>query len=48
MSKKAKQLLVKWIVHVFYMIGHNYVSYSLKEREELAQLTADLEEELEK
>jgi hypothetical protein len=48
MSRLAKELLVKWITTVMYMMCSNYVSYSSVMREELALLTGDLVEELKK
>jgi hypothetical protein len=41
-------LLVSWIVHVMYMLAARAEIFSKTEREELAQLTADLQKELEK
>jgi hypothetical protein len=48
MSAIAKKLLVKWIVHVMYMLAAQAYFFSAKEREELANITADLQAELEK
>lgn len=40
--------LFKWILHVMYMLCARAEIFSHKERAELAQLTADLEAELNK
>ena len=46
MSKKATELLLKWIIHVMYMLCARAEIFSAKEREELAQITYELETEL--
>ena len=46
MTKRAKKLLIQWVIQVMYMMTANYIAYSAIEREALANLTDDLVEEM--
>lgn len=48
MNAKAKRLLISWIIHVMYMLCSRADLFSKVERDELAQYTVDLREELKK
>lgn len=46
MSQEEREILYKWIEHVMYMLAARAEVFSLIEREELAELTAQVREKL--